>query len=142
MRDFSSSIIEIRGVKHCMPIKYCYDGKTNLLTATASGTLKVDEFEEYLKSVKNDPKIKSGFIEIFLYSGVDDFDFRFKSGKLISHHYSDLMESKMINVSIHYSTDNLHMGISHLLSALLENVLKVKIAKTAEELQFWINSFR
>lgn len=125
-----------------MPIDYCYDEKVNVLTATARGTLKVEEFEEYLKSVMNNPGVRPGFLEIFVYADVEDFDFRYKCGKLISNNYSKLLSVKKVCASIHYSPDHLHMGISYLVPALLENILDIKIVKSRGELQYWIDSFR
>ncbi|MCM8541477.1 MAG: hypothetical protein NE328_14515 [Lentisphaeraceae bacterium] len=124
-----------------MAIKYSYSIEENTVRVEAAGVLTINEIEAYVKAIIEDETIQDGFIEIFNLKGVQDFDFTFEAGKKISSLYSKLMMDKHFRGAVHITPKDIHYGISHILSAILEDISIVFTIRGKSEMALALQQF-
>lgn len=124
-----------------MAIKYSYTEEDNTVRVEAAGVLSICEIETYVKAVINDEEIRAGFVEIFNLKGVQDFDFTFRSGRKVVLLYSQLLRDKQFRGAIHISPGHIQYGISHIMTAMLEDVSMIFTVSDKSEIEVALNQF-
>ena len=124
-----------------MPIKHSYNPEQNVVKVEAAGELTISEIETYAQSIIANEEIALGFIEIFNLKGVKGFNFSFECGKKVMKLYSKLYTEKKYRGAIHLSPTYLQYGISHIISAFLEDIAVVYTVRDKEEIESALKQF-
>lgn len=124
-----------------MAIHYSYSSIENTIIVEAQGVLTIEEIESYVNEVIKDENIQDGFIEVFNLKDVQDFDFTFDCGKKVGTLYSRLLEDKKYRGAIHISPHEIHYGISHIMSAILEDISIVFTIQDKSEIKAALKHF-
>lgn len=125
-----------------MPIIYDYIEKSNIIAVRARGILTISELEEYTWSLLNEEGVKDNFIEVVDLEEVSDFNFSFQNGCTIYEHYFQLKKLKKLAGSVYFAPEQIHYGISHVISTILDNINELIITRDKNEVEAAVKNFR
>ena len=102
-----------------MEFQYDYDSEDNIVRAQVSGTITVSSMQEYIRSIVQDERIRSGFIECINFQNVEDFVFAYKDVSIFSRLW-DYYIQKECRATIIAAPTDLAYGCCRMLQKVIE----------------------
>ena len=81
-------------------------------------------------------------MEVLDFEDVSDFNFNFLNGITVRKHYYQLKDLKKIAGSVHFSPEQIHYGISHIISEIIETSIGLIIVRDKKEVEVAVKNLK